>query len=50
VATFKAFDDPDRDLLVLFQLHPLPAGTERDPDDPAMKAALPGDTIEVPVE
>jgi len=50
VATFRAFDDPDRNLLVLFELHPLPAGTERDPDDPAMRAPLPGDTINVPME
>jgi hypothetical protein len=50
VATFHAFDDPDRDVLVLFKLHPLPAGTERDPDDPAMKRVMPGDTIDVPIE
>jgi hypothetical protein len=50
VATFRAFDDPDRNLLVLFKLHPLPEGTERDPDDPTMKAPLPDDKIDVPVE
>ena len=50
VATFHAFDDPDRDLLVLFKLHPLAEGTERDPGDPAMKAVLPDDKIDVPVE
>ena len=50
VATFHAFDDPDWDLLVLFKLHPLAEGTERDPGDPAMKAVLPDDKIDVPVE
>ena len=50
VATFHAFDDPDRDLLVLFKLHPLLPGAERDPDDPAMKAPMQGDRIDVPVE
>ncbi len=50
VAEFKAFDDTDRDLLVLFKLHPLPAGEDRDPSNPAMKAPLPDDKIDVPVE
>lgn len=50
VATYSAFDDPDRDLLVLFKLHPLPGGQERDPDDPAMGDVLPDDRIEVPIE
>jgi hypothetical protein len=50
VATFHAFDDPDRNLLVLFKLHPLAEGTERNPGDPAMKTVLPDDRIEVPVE
>jgi hypothetical protein len=49
-ASFRAFDDPDRDLLVLFKLRPLAAGTERDPEDPAMKAVLPDDKIDVPIE
>ncbi len=50
VASYGAFDDPDRDLLVLFKLHPLPGGQERDPSDPRMRDVLPDDSIEVPVE
>jgi hypothetical protein len=50
VATFKAFDDPDRDLLVLFKLHPLPAGEVRSPGEQNLKVALPGDQIEIPIE
>ena len=50
VAAFRALDDPERNLLVLFKLHPLQAGTRRDPEDPAMKSPLPDDKIDVPVE
>jgi hypothetical protein len=50
VASFPAFDDPDRNLLVLFKLHPLPVGEERDPGQQNLKIALPGDKIDVPVE
>jgi hypothetical protein len=50
VASFKAFDDPDRDLLVLFKLHPLPGGQVRDPGVQNLKIALPGDEIEIPIE
>jgi len=31
VASFRAFDDPERNVLVLFKLHPLPGGQRRDP-------------------
>ncbi len=50
VATFPAFDDPERDLLVLFKLHPLPGGLVRDPGDENLKDYLPGDKVDVPVE
>jgi len=50
VAAFRAFDDPDRNLLVLFKLHPLANGQERRPGDPAMRGVLPDDEIDVPIE
>ena len=50
VASFPAFDDPDRSLLVLFKLHPLPHGQVRDPGDQNLKIALPGDKIDIPIE
>ncbi len=50
VATFRAFDHPERNLLVLFKLHPLPGGAVRSPGDPALRGVLPGDVIDVPIE
>ncbi len=50
VAEFKAFDHPDRNVLVLFKLHLLPAGTVRDPGDPALQDALPDDRIDVLID
>jgi hypothetical protein len=50
VASFPAFDDPDRNLLVLFKLHPLPGGEIRDSNVQDLKMPLPGDTIDIPVE
>ncbi len=50
VASFPAFDDPDRSLLVLFKLHPLPHGQVRDPGEQNLKIALPGDKIDIPIE
>jgi hypothetical protein len=50
VASFPAFDDPDRNLLVLFKLHPLPNGVVRNPGEQNLKIALPGDKIDVPTE
>ncbi len=50
VASFSALDDPYRNVLVLFKLHPLPGGKLRDEADPALSNALPGDRIDVPVE
>jgi hypothetical protein len=50
VASFPAFDDPDRDLLVLFKLHPLPLGQVRDPSKQNLRIALPDDKIDVAIE
>jgi hypothetical protein len=50
VASFRAFDDPDRNVLVLFKLHPLPRGKVRDESDPGLNDVLPDDRIDVPVE
>jgi hypothetical protein len=50
VANFRAFDDPERNVLVLFKLHPLPGGRVRSPGDKNLQIPLPGDKIEIPVE
>ena len=50
VASFRAFDDPDRNVLVLFRLHPLPAGQVRDQALINLQVPLPGDKIDIPVE
>lgn len=51
VATFRAFDDPDRNLLVLFKLHPWPNGKVREPDEKTiLNVPLPEDKIDIPVE
>ena len=50
VASFHAMDDPDRNVLVLFKLHPLPGGEAREIDGTNLQTPLPGDRIEIPVE
>jgi hypothetical protein len=50
VASFPAFDDPGRNMLVLFKLHPLPGGEVREPVDRNLQVPLPGDKIGIPVE
>ncbi len=50
VASFRAFDDPERNVLYLFKLHPLAGGRTRNPADPAMHTILPQDKILIPVE
>lgn len=50
VASFAAFDDPERNKLVLFKLHPLPGGRVREPGGEGMNDALPDDSFTVPVE
>jgi hypothetical protein len=49
VATFRAFDDPDRNVLVLFKLHPLPSGEARLIDGDNLQRPLPGEKILIPV-
>jgi len=48
VASFRTFDDPERNVLVLFKLHPLPAGIVR--EGPGLQVPLPGDKIQIPIE
>lgn len=50
VASFRAFDDKERNVLVLFKLHPLPAGRLRSPVGQNLQVPLPGDKIEIPVQ
>jgi hypothetical protein len=49
-ASFRAFDDTDRNLLVLFKLHPLPGGQVRSPGRQNLQIPLPGDKIDINVE
>jgi len=49
-ASFRALDDPDRNLLVLFMLHPLPGGKMRNRVVQNLQLPLPDDKIEIPVE
>ena len=48
VAAFKAFDDPDRNILVLFKLHPL--SEPRLIEGNNLQQPLPGDKIDITVE
>jgi len=50
VAKFRAFDDPERNVLVLFKLHPLPGGRVRDFGMENMQVPLPGDKIDIPIQ
>jgi hypothetical protein len=50
VATFRAFDDLERNRLVLFKLHPLRPGLHRDPTVQDLQVPLPGDQIQIPIE
>jgi hypothetical protein len=50
VASFRAFDDPERNELVLFKLHPLPDGQVRKYEGRNLAVALPEDKIEIPIE
>ena len=50
VAGFRAFDDPERNVLVLFRLHPLPNGEVRDPEKQNLNVELPGVTIYIDVD
>ena len=50
VASFRAFDDPERNVLVLFKLHPWPGGKVRIIDGNNLQLPLPEDKIDIPVE
>ena len=50
VASFHALDDPHRNVLVLFKLHPLRNGARRDPSTQDLQQVLPDDRIQIPVE
>ena len=50
VASFHAYDSPDRNVLVLFKLHPLPGDQVRLPAGPNLQVELPGDKIDIPIE
>ena len=49
-AAFRALDNPDRNVLVLFKLHPLTDGRYREPSGTNLQSALPGDRIDIPIE
>jgi hypothetical protein len=50
VAEFRAFDDPERNVLVLFKLHPLPDGEVRLIRGDNLQESLPEDKILIPIE
>jgi len=50
VASFRAFDDPERNTLVLFKLHPLPMGQKREYRPAELQVPLPGDKIDIGVQ
>jgi hypothetical protein len=50
VASFRILDDPERNHLVLFKLHPLPDGQTRSPGDQNLQVPLPGDKIDIPIQ
>ena len=50
VARFRAFDDPERNVLVLFKLHPLANGQVRDQHDQNLQIQLPDDKFDIDIE
>lgn len=50
VASFRALDHPERHVLVLFKLHPLPNGEVRDPEEQNLQVPLPGDNVGIPIQ
>ncbi|MGA8087963.1 MAG: glycosyltransferase family 39 protein [Terracidiphilus sp.] len=50
VAEFRAFDDPERNVLVLFKLHPLPDAQVRLINGNNLQQPLPDDKILIPIE
>jgi hypothetical protein len=49
VASFRAFDDDTRNVLVLFKLHPWPAGQVYDPADQNLRIRFPEDKFDIPL-
>ena len=49
-ATFRALDDPERNVLVLFKLHPLPDDQVRPINGDNLQKPLPEDKIDIPIE
>ena len=47
---FRAFDDPKRNVLVLFKLHHWPDGSVHDPADENLRVRFPEDRFEIPLE
>jgi hypothetical protein len=50
VASFRAFDDPTRNVLVLFKLHPWPNGQVYDPADENLRIRFPEDKFDIPLQ
>ena len=50
VAKFRAFDDPTRNVLILFKLHPWPNGQVYDPADENLRIRFPEDKFDVPLQ
>ena len=50
VARFRAFDDPERNVLVLFKLHPWPGGRTYDWDDRNLNIRFPEDKFDIPLQ
>jgi hypothetical protein len=50
VASFRALDHRERDVLVLFKLHPLANWQVRDPQTQDLRVPLPGDKIAIPIQ
>jgi 4-amino-4-deoxy-L-arabinose transferase-like glycosyltransferase len=50
VASFHALDNSDRNVLVLFKLHPLPGGEMRTYGEENLQVLLPGDKIQIPID
>ncbi len=50
VASFPAFDDSTRNVLVLFKLHPWPGGQVYDPADENLQVRFPEDKFDIPLQ
>jgi hypothetical protein len=50
VGSFHALDNSDRNVLVLFKLHPIAGEEMRSPGDQNLQVVLPGDKILIPIQ